>query len=410
MSEVQARSAEPVDRVRMPWVLTVTLVNLGTFAAFFGPLQALLPAQAKAFDPDNKETVLAVVAGIGAAVSMVANPLFGALSDRTTSRYGRRAPWIFGGTVSGALGLLVLATANGIVGMIIGWCLVQAAVNASLAAITATLPDRVPVAQRALVGGYVGLGQTLGVLVGVGLAIAVGGFRAGYVACAVFLLLSAVPYLRRSDDQPISDRTPLVWRSFIRSFWISPREHPDYAWAWGTRFLVNLGNAIATLYLLFYLDDEVGLADPDGGLFILITVYSLFVAATAVIAGRWSDRVGKRRIFVVVSGVVIAIAGLMLAMWPTWTGALSAAIVLGVGFGAFMAVDLAIITQVLPDADSRGKDLGVINIANALPQVLAPVIAAPIVTVLGGYRVLYVVAAVIGLIGSTAVLKIRSVP
>ncbi len=146
---MSARTAEPVDRVRLPWVLTVTLVNLGTFAAFFGPLQALLPAQAKAFDPDNKETVLAVVAGIGAAVSLVCNPLFGALSDRTTSRHGRRAPWILGGTVVGALGLLLLATANGIVVMILGWCLVQAAVNASLAAITAVLPDRVPISQRA---------------------------------------------------------------------------------------------------------------------------------------------------------------------------------------------------------------------------------------------------------------------
>lgn len=407
---MSARTADPVDRVRLPWVLTVTLVNLGTFAAFFGPLQALLPAQAKAFDPENKETVLAVVAGIGAAVSLVANPLFGALSDRTTSRFGRRVPWIFGGTVAGALGLLVLATANGIVGMILGWCLVQAAVNASLAAITATLPDRVPEGQRALVGGYVGLGQTLGVLVGVGLAIAVGGFRAGYVACAVFLLISAVPYLRNSGDRAIVERTQFAWRSFVRSFWISPREHPDYAWAWGTRFLVNLGNAIATLYLLFYLEDEVRIDDPDGGLFVLITVYSVFVAATAVLAGRWSDRVGKRRIFVVVAGIVIAIAGVMLAVWPTWVGALSAAIVLGIGFGAFMAVDLAIITMVLPDAASRGKDLGVINIANALPQVLAPIIAAPIVTAMGGYRVLYVVAAVIGLIGSTAVLKIRSVP
>ncbi len=262
---MSARTAEPVDRVRLPWVLTVTLVNLGTFAAFFGPLQALLPAQAKAFDPDNKETVLAVVAGIGAAVSLVCNPLFGALSDRTTSRHGRRAPWILGGTVVGALGLLLLATANGIVVMILGWCLVQAAVNASLAAITAVLPDRVPVSQRALAGGYVGLGQTLGVLAGVGLAIAVGGWRAGYVACAIFLLISAVPYLRRSHDgrSPSGRRSsgaPLCAASGSRR-----ASTPTIAWAWGTRFLVNLGNAIATLYLLFYLEDEVKVDDPTAG-------------------------------------------------------------------------------------------------------------------------------------------------
>lgn len=404
-------TAEPVERVSRGWILVVTLVNLGTFVAFFGPIQVLLATQAEAFNPDRKEAILALATGCGAAVSMISNPLFGALSDRTRSRFGRRVPWIAAGSVVGAAALIFLAGAPSIAAMVIGWCVVQAAVNAMLAAITAVLPDLVPHSQRALVGGFFGLGQTLGVLVGVGLAIAFGGFRAGYIACAIFLVLSVIPYVLRSRDTPmteIRDDSPGL-AAFLRSFWISPREHPDYAWAWGTRFLVNLGNAIATLYLLFYLDDEVGLKDPETGLFILIALYSVVVAVTAVLAGRLSDRLGKRRIFVVIAGIVIAIATLILAFVPTWGAALVAASILGVGFGAFMAVDIAIITEVLPSAGDRGKDLGVINIANAMPQVLAPVIAAPIVTVMGGYQVLYVVAAIIGVIGSTAVVRIKSV-
>ncbi len=395
--------------VRLPWVLAITLVNLGTYVAFFGPLSVLLPQQTEALVPADKETALAVVTGIGAAISLVANPLFGALSDRTTSRRGRRVPWITIGSLGGALGLSILAGATQFWHVVVGWCLVQAAVNASLAAITASLPDRVPLAQRASVGGMVSLGQTLGILVGAGLAIAFGGYRAGYLACAVFLLVSAVPYLRRSDDVAITTAPPFEIGAFVRAFWVSPRQHRDFGWAWLTRFVVNLGNAIATLYLLFFLDDAVGLEDPENGVFVVIALYSVVTAVSAVVAGRWSDRTGRRKVFVIWAGIVMSVAAAMLASWQTWTGVLVAAVVLGVGFGAFLAVDLAIVTEVLPDEADFAKDLGVINIANALPQVVAPVIAAPIVTQLGGYTTLYLTASVVGLVGALAVVRIRGV-
>lgn len=395
--------------VRLPWLLSVGLVNLGTYVAFFGPLAVLLPQQTEALVGDGKETALAIATGIGAAISMVANPLLGALSDRTTGRFGRRAPWITAGSLVGALGLTILSGATAFWQVVLGWCLVQASVNASLAAITATLPDRVPVPQRAWAGGIVGLGQTLGILVGAGLAIAFGGTRGGYLACAAFLLLSAIPYLARSHDAPVTERDPFALGAFVRSFWVSPTRYPDFAWAWATRFVVNLGNGIATLYLLYFLSDAVGVADPDGGVFVVIALNSVVVALSAVVAGRWSDRVGRRKVFVIRAGVVMAAAALLLAFWQTWTGVLVAAVVLGIGFGAFLAVDLAIVTEVLPDEAGFAKDLGVINIANALPQVIAPAIAAPIVTQLGGYTTLYVTAAVVGLTGALAVVRIRGV-
>lgn len=403
-------TAAPAVRVPAGWVAVLTLANIATFVAFFGPLQVLLPLRAEEISPTGKEATLALVTGVGAAVSMVANPLFGALSDRTRSRFGRRVPWVAGGALGGAFGLCLLAIVPGTAGMVLSWCVVQASVNAALAGIMAAIPDVVPVEQRAVVGGFVNLGQTIGVLIGVGLALLVGGIRGGFVACAVFLLLAVVPYLRRSRDTPYAAAADRVgWSEFLRGFWVSPRAHPDFALAWATKFLVHLGNAIVTLYLLYYLSDEVGLEDAESRLFVAIGLYSVIVAISAIATGRWSDRVHKRRIFAVVAGLVIAAASLVLAAWPTWTGTLVAACLLGVGFGAFVAVDLAIVTEVLPDPDARGKDLGVVNIANALPQVLAPVIAAPLVTQ-AGYPALYTVAAIIGLIGSTAVWRIRSVP
>ena len=90
------------------------------------------------------------------------------------------------------------------------------------------------------------------------------------------------------------------------SFWVSPRRYPDFGWAWLTRFLLNLGNALGTLYLFFYLQDAVGYGDPGTGVLILVAIYSVFVVLTAVWSGNWSDRLGRRKIFVTWAGVVMA--------------------------------------------------------------------------------------------------------
>jgi len=401
--------AEPVVAVRGRWTTAVVLANVGVFAAFLGPIQVLLAQQSEIVAGSNKEFVFGLVTGIGAAVSVVANPLAGAVSDRTSSRFGRRAPWVLGGALGGAAGLLVLAGAQTIAVMVVGWCLVQLFCNALLAAITAAVPDRVPKVQRGVVGGWVALAQTLGALVGVGLATLVGGVGVGYLACASFLVLSVIPYLVRSGDQRLPSKSPLVWREFAKSFWVSPRRYPDFAWAWLTRFLLNVGNALGTLYLLYYLQDAVGYSDPDTGVLVLTAIYSLCVILTAVWAGSWSDRIGRRKIFVIWAGIVMAAGGMVLAIWPTWIAAIVGAVILGAGFGVYLSVDFALLTEVLPSARDRAKDLGVVNIANSLPQVIAPAIAAPVVKMLGGYPVLYTLAAAVTLAGAVLVRRIKSV-
>jgi MFS family permease len=401
--------AEPVVTVGGRWTAAVVLVNVGVFAAWLGPIQVLLAKQSDAIAPGNKEFVFGLVTGVGAAVSVIANPLFGALSDRTASRWGRRVPWVLAGAVGGAVGLLVLAGAGAVAWMLLGWCLVQLFCNALLAAITAAVPDRVPKLQRGVVGGWVALAQTLGALVGVGLATAVGGIGVGYVACAVFLLISVVPYLLTSGDQRLAVRTPFVWRGFVGGFWVSPRRFPDFGWAWLTRFLLNLGNGLGTLYLFFYLQDAVSYDNPDSGVLILTAIYSVCVLLTAVASGSWSDRLGRRKVFVTWSGVVMAVGAVVLAVWPTWTAAVVAAVILGVGFGVYLSVDFALLTEVLPSARDRAKDLGVINIANSLPQVIAPAIAAPVVKYVGGYPMLYGLAAAVTLLGAVLVRQVRAV-
>ena len=418
MSDTTAPAlAEPVRRVRPVWTAGVVLVNVGINAAFFGPIQVLLGQQAAAFSEPDKEAILALVTGAGAAVSLVANPLFGAFSDRTTSRRGRRVPWVLFGAVLGAAALIALAGAPTVAIMTLLWCFVQAGCNGAYAAITAAIPDRVPVAQRGTVGGLAAMGQTAGILAGAVIASAVAGdFAAGYFACALALLAGVVLYYFKNDDVPLpaQSRPPFSLAGFLYGFWISPARYPDFAWAWLTRLLVNIGNHMVTLYLLFFLNDAVRVRETQGmepafGVLILTGLYAVMVIITSVVGGRLSDRLGRRKPLVILSSAVIAAASLILAFAPTWPGALVGASVLGVGFGCYLAVDFALITEVLPTALNRGKDLGVINIANSLPQVLAPLIAYPFVAFWGGYVSLYVAAAVIGLLGAVFVVKIKGV-
>jgi MFS family permease len=407
-----AALAEPTRKVTARWVTGLVLVNVGINAAFFGPINVFIGQQAISFDESIKEAIQSLAIACGAAVSLVANPLFGALSDRTTSRFGRRSPWVLAGAVLAALALLAMSGAATVALMVLFWCVVQLGANVAYAAITAAIPDRVPVPQRGKVGGLAAMGSTLGVLMGAVFgAVVSGNFMVGYWLCAAALLLSVLPYLFHRNDPALPKGEVPAFRlgTFLRGFWISPLKHPDFAWAWLTRLLVNVGNQLTITYLLFFLRDIIGHEDPPAGVLVLTGIYAVMVMITATLTGPWSDRVGRRKPFVIGSSVVISFAALIMAFFPVWTGALVGAAVLGIGFGAYLAVDFALLTQVLPQAVDRGKDMGVINIANSLPQVIAPTLALLAVTQWGGYSTLFVLAAIIGLLGAVFVVKIKSV-
>jgi MFS family permease len=412
-------TAEPARRVGKRWIALIALANLGLYLGYFGPITVLLPNQVQAIAGSaHKVAALGWVTAIGAAVAMISNPVAGALSDRTTSRFGRRHPWTVCGALAGAAALVLLAGQHAMVGVILGWCLAQAGLNAMQASITAGVPDHVPVAQRGAVSGWIGLPQVVGVVVAVVLVAVVVTGNAGYVLIAAVVVVCALPFALTTPDPPLprGARPPWEWRAFARSFWLSPRRHPDFAWAWLTRFAVNLGNAMALLYLLYFLRDKIHYSrlfpgrKAEDGLLILILIYTVAVVITAVTGGVISDRTGRRKVMVTVSGLVMAVPAVMLALWPSWPVAIASAAIMGLGFGVYLSVDQALVTQVLPSAAARAKDLGIINIANSGPQVLAPAIAAPLVSQLGGYPTLFLSVAVITVLGSAFVWKIRSVP
>jgi MFS family permease len=420
--------AEPTENPGARWIGLLTLASIGLWAGFFGPIQVLLAQQAEAIDPANKEQVLALVTGLGALTSVICNPVAGAFSDRTTLRAGRRLPWIIGGALGGALSLGLLSVADTVWWMVVAWCAAQASLNAMLAAVTAMVPDQVPVSRRGRVGGIVAVAQTIGVVGGTGIAAATGSIATGYLATAVFLLVLAAPFCFNANDATLPEayREPFDAGRFVRSFWISPREHPDFAWAWLTRFLVNLGNALGLLYLLYFMQDVLGFTSDqaENRVFTLTAIYAATLVLTTVVFGAWSDRLGRRKIFVIWSGLVAGSASILLGAGQSWPMAVVAAFVMGCSYGIYVSVDFALITEVLPGAEDRAKDLGVINIANALPQVFAPVLAGVLLTVVEatggavdtdgegfstGYLVVYAFAFLSSVLGSVFVTRIKGV-
>jgi MFS family permease len=416
--------AEPTVHVRRGWIASLGLASLGMWMATYTPLQVLLPTQLQDITPHHKIVALALVSGVGAVASGLATPVAGALSDRTTRRYalgrmnGRRHRWTLGMALLAAISLVILSQQQTVLGVALLWVLFSAFQNGEYASLSAAIPDHVPVRQRATVAGWVGMPQALGLVVGTIVVVDVfTTVTGGYLALAVLLAVFTLPFVLRSPDYPLETehREPLSWRQLGRAFWISPRAYPDFAWAWVTRFLASLAIAMGTLYLLYFLRDQIHYArlfpgkTAADGLLILIVIYTGGVVITAIVGGMISDRLGRRKMIVTIGGALMGAAALLLTFVETWDAAIGAAVLFGVGFGAYLAVDQALITQVLPAAADRAKDLGVINIAIVCPSAIGALIAAPLVS-LGGYPTLFAGTAVVAVLGSILVWRIKSVP
>jgi MFS family permease len=416
ISGVPAPFAEPQRPVGGRWIATFATAWLGVWMAQLAPVQLLLPNQvtARIGTSGTFDAVLAfgIISGIAGVFALVAYPLTGALSDRTTSRFGRRRPWILGGAVLFAISLLALGLQESLLGVGVFWSLALIGFCVLTAALTAVISDQVPVNQRGFVSGWISAPQAIGTVLGVLLVtyLIVGRF-AGYAVLAALLVLLVLPFLLWTPDAVLerSARPALTLRGLAQGFWISPRRYPDFGWTLLSRILVNFGNAFGTTMLLYFL--QIGLNDKNAedDLTTLILIYMVFVVLASLFLGRLSDRLGRRKVFVFAASALQAIAALLLALVPDLGVAMIAAGLLGLGYGCFLSVDQALATQVLPDAHTRGKDLGIMNIATAVPQAIAPLLGALIVVAIGGFQGLFLLAAAATLLGAIAILPIRTV-
>lgn len=409
--------AEPRRNVSARWIALFATAWFGIWMAQLAPIQLLLPLQVDAIlhPPDWTESVVAfgIISGIAGLCALITFPVTGMLSDRTTSRFGRRRPWIFAGTLVFAISLFALGMQSTIVGVGVFWSLALIGFCMLSAALTATISDQVPVGQRGFVSGWVAGPQAVGIVAGILLITLLSlSILSGYALMAVLLIVFVLPFLLLVPDEVLPKvlRPKLSLGSALKGLWVSPRKYPDFGWTLLGRILVNLANALSTTLLLYFIMFGLGRVESaEDDLLTLTLIYLAFFTAAALLFGKLSDRLGQRKPFVYAAAYLQAIAGVLIAFVPSYELMFLGAAMLGISYGCFMAVDQALATQVLPSSHTRGKDLGIMNIATAVPQAIGPLLGSFIVAQLGGFFGLFIAAAVFAVLGGLAVLPIKKV-
>ncbi len=410
--------AEPTTPVSWKYVTGLVFAQFVFFVALLGPAIIGIGVKVQQIVPDDQKTsALGTVAGFGALFAVIGNVLFGRFSDRTTARWGRRRPWIVGGTIVMTIAFTVMALGQTVPIVTAGWCLAQLGANATLAPFIATISDQVPKFQRGSVSSLLGIAQNVGILGGTYVAqLFQNHMVILFVVPSILAIGAMLLFAVILPDQHLRTRPPRMdLYEWVTTFWLSPRKYPDFALAWWSRFLITLATFMFTTFRLFFLEDELGLAEKDApaAVTIGVLVYTVALVASGWVAGKISDRTGRRKFLVAGSTVLFGIGIVALAHVTTVGQFYLVEALMGVAYGIYVGVDLALVVDVLPNPDDSGKDLGVFNMANALPQTVAPVFGATLLAVSSvnnqNYDLLLYTAGVASLIGALVVLPIKKV-
>jgi len=410
---VSTATAGAPTRTPRAYVIGMPIASAGLWMAVLAPALVVLAIKVSEITtPETRAGALSLVAGVGALIALLANPFFGRLSDRTTSRFGMRKPWIVGGSLVGLASLVLLGSATNVTGVLVAWVIAQLSFNAALAALVATLPDQTAPAERGRLSGLIGMTLPVGLVAAAYFAqLFDNAFQMavvpGVVGTAVTLAFAFTFKDRVLTEKP----APLNLKEIAGSFYFNPRTYPGLGWAWFTKFLVYIGYCAGLLYLPYFFADHLHVAETAvPGLVFQATLVSSAGTVVTSIAGGWiSDRIGKRKAMVIASAVIMMAGLIVIATSSTTDQVLVGQALAGLGLGCFGAVDVALITDLLPGTNSENaKTFGVFNIAQALPQSLVPAIAFPVIT-LGGYPALFIGGAVVGIIGAVLVTRIKGV-
>ncbi|MFT4245316.1 MAG: MFS transporter [Micrococcaceae bacterium] len=361
---------------------------------------------------------LAMVLGIGGLFAVIATPLIGKLSDRTTSKYGMRRPWMVGGGIFGLLGFIIIGTANSVPLIALGWAIAQFGLNASMSMNNASITDQVPVKKRGRVSGAVGIVMPTGLLTGTLFVDEVSSDFARFVVPGIITLISLLFFAYILDDIHLTHKPAerFGFKTFLSSFYFDVKKFPDFGWVVFTKFLLVASYIAVNAYLPFYLRDEFHLAEHNS-LQIILTAnvaQTVMLVLASIIAGMLLDTYGKCRPLVFGSAITVALSLLVLALATDARMVVTAYGIMGLGIGIFHAASLVLATLTLPKGDEPAKNMGIYESANGLGGMLAP-LAAPFVismgaaTSIGGYDIFFLFGAILALGVALAILRVKNV-
>jgi len=416
--ETQLRPTSPDRRRAFPVLLV--LAQFGFLLALLAPVVVSLSIKVSIIDPVNTGGSLGLILGVGSLMSVIATPLFGNLSDRSRSRFGRRRPFLVGGALVGTLGLVVIGVSDAIPGVLAGWALTQLAMNAGQAAISGLYADRIPEQLRGRVGAFLGLATNFGAVGGAAMATALSPnlllifLVPGLVAIAFAGILAL--YIKDAPAQPEALR-PFSVMEIVRSYGWPVRSNRDFTINFISRFLIWLGfSALMTYQALLFIQHFGVNPQNVAGYMLAATAISGAGTLLGSIGGGWiSDKVDRRKGFVLTGGLLIGVSLLLVGLAPTPELVFAAGALGGLGLGVYIAVDLALAARLVPDKNNAGRYMGIVTLANNLPNVVTPLLA-PLLLTAGatadgrpGFTLLFLVAGVVSVVGSILVLAIRSV-
>jgi len=377
----------PVNR---KWVAGFALAQMGVWLGLYAPLKTLLPVLATELGRHGeygKEGVLAAATLLGSLVALVMNPLAGALSDQTNTRWGARTPWMVVGILIAAGSIALMPSVKSGAALVLLWCLTKAGLNSCMAALNGAAADQVPEQQLGRVWGWVGLAQPIGLVLGVVISAQMLPDLQNATGSQILLLAACcIPFVLAQGKKGTKRDKQVYWTKALSAF--SDR---NFTRIWWSRFWLYLGWSMGTVYLLYFLEDRIGLsrADALSAQSVLLALYATGTVASAAIAGWLSDRYRNRIAFIAIGSLGMAAAYGMMLKSQTLDLALYGSSLLGIAYGIYIPTHQALLMEHLPNPEHHARDLGVFNGANTAPMVIAPAMAWSCLVHLGGYTTLF---------------------
>jgi MFS family permease len=408
-----------LPKVNARYIWFMVLAQFGVFMAFITPLAISLSIKVNTLAP-GREEYLGYITGAGALFVMLTAPFMGVWSDRTRTRIGRRRPFMIGGMLVGVLSLVVMGLAPSVLVLGFGWVLAQWGWGTVLSNLQISTADRLPESQRGKVAGLAGFATQVAPVFGVILTVGLTGdplllfLVPGVVG--VILVTLFVTLVHEDDSRGLS-REHIGFAGLLGKYVYNPRRYPDFSWNWLGRFLFYFGLTLNTTFTAFFFASRLGVdvTEVAGIIATLGGVGVLAVTAGAIGGGFLSDRMRRRKLFVLLGGALMAAGMLLMALTTGLPLLITGSLIVSMGIGMFSAVDQALLLDVLPEKTTdAGRFMGITGFATSIPQSIAPLAASAIllVGVTGAeknYTLLFIIAAALVLLGGLVILRIRSV-